>query len=30
VMPDQDFQDPLLLDRRRRDHERIDKSWPAA
>jgi hypothetical protein len=25
VITDQDFQDPLLLDRRRRDHERIDK-----
>lgn len=24
VITDQDFQDPLLLDRRRRDHERID------
>jgi Family of unknown function (DUF5995) len=25
VITDQDFQDPVLIDRRRRDHERIDK-----
>jgi hypothetical protein len=25
VITDQDFQDPLLIDRRRRDHERIDR-----